>query len=90
VLITGGSQGLGLQLACDLAAEGATVTIVARNEKRLQDAKATATAAAVAAGVKAPRIATFSCDVTDAATVDATVAAAIAANGAIDTLICNA
>jgi len=38
VLVTGGSQGLGLQLATLFAAENARVTIISRNQGHLQDA----------------------------------------------------
>jgi len=39
-IITGGSKGIGLATAQQLAAEGAQVAIVARNEERLQEAAA--------------------------------------------------
>ncbi|KAF6031509.1 KDSR [Bugula neritina] len=39
VLITGGSQGIGLELAKQCAAKGANITIVARNMKLLDEAK---------------------------------------------------
>jgi len=38
VVITGGSQGLGLSLAKQLAARGANVTIIARQKSKLEDA----------------------------------------------------
>lgn len=38
--VTGGSSGLGLALSEYLAAQGAHVTIVARDEKKLKEAKA--------------------------------------------------
>ncbi|ORY00290.1 hypothetical protein BCR34DRAFT_546933 [Clohesyomyces aquaticus] len=41
VLITGGSKGLGLNVACQLAGKGANVVIVARGEKSLQGAIST-------------------------------------------------
>jgi len=40
VLVTGGSSGLGLALAELLASRGASVTLVARNQERLDQAKA--------------------------------------------------
>src|SRR5262249_15421500 len=40
VLVTGGSQGIGLAVARGFLAEGASVTIVARDEKRLASAAA--------------------------------------------------
>ncbi len=39
VLITGGSAGIGLAMAVEAAKRGADVTIVARNERKLQEAK---------------------------------------------------
>ncbi|MCF2443541.1 SDR family NAD(P)-dependent oxidoreductase [Dyadobacter sp. CY345] len=39
VLITGGSRGLGLAMARELAAKGARIVICARNEDQLEDAK---------------------------------------------------
>jgi len=38
VLITGGSSGLGLCAACQLAGKGANIVIVARNAERLNGA----------------------------------------------------
>jgi 3-dehydrosphinganine reductase len=40
IVITGGSSGLGLALAKELAAKGATITIIARNKDKLETAKA--------------------------------------------------
>src|SRR6516164_4692460 len=45
-LITGGTDGLGLALASQLAAEGASVAICGRDEERRRTAEATVTAAA--------------------------------------------
>ncbi|XP_048756540.1 3-ketodihydrosphingosine reductase-like isoform X2 [Ostrea edulis] len=39
VLITGGSSGIGKALAIEAVKQGANVTIIARNEKKLEDAK---------------------------------------------------
>lgn len=44
IVITGGSSGLGLALAKELAAKGATITIIARNRDKLETAKAEITA----------------------------------------------
>ncbi len=41
IVITGGSSGLGLELAHQLASEGARLTLIARNQSKLEDAKAT-------------------------------------------------
>ncbi len=40
VVVTGGSSGLGLALARELAAKGAIITIIARSKEKLQTAKA--------------------------------------------------
>ena len=40
VLITGGTDGLGLALATQLAAEGAAVAVCGRDEERLRAAEA--------------------------------------------------
>ena len=42
VLITGGTDGLGLALAGQLASEGASVAVCGRDEARLRAAEATA------------------------------------------------
>ncbi|MBV1919761.1 MAG: SDR family oxidoreductase [Pseudomonadales bacterium] len=41
IVITGGSSGLGLELAHQLANEGAKLTLIARNQSKLENAKAT-------------------------------------------------
>ncbi|KAG0474973.1 hypothetical protein HPP92_014659 [Vanilla planifolia] len=79
VFITGGSSGIGLSLARQAAAEGARVSILARNSKRLEEARETIR---LATGVE---VAIFSADVRDA---DA-VARAVEEAGPIDVLICN-
>lgn len=38
MVITGGSEGMGKAVACQLAAKGANVVLVARTVKKLQDA----------------------------------------------------
>ena len=44
IVITGGSSGLGLELAHQLASEGARLTLIARNHEKLENAQATLTA----------------------------------------------
>jgi len=39
VVVTGGSQGLGRELACQLAKSGANVVIISRNQKNLDEAR---------------------------------------------------
>lgn len=83
VLITGGSRGLGLVLARELAMEGARLTIVARDADELAGAanELRATGAEVLA---------VPCDVTDAEQVERAVEAAVAHHGGLDVLVNNA
>ncbi|KAL0909991.1 hypothetical protein M5K25_020910 [Dendrobium thyrsiflorum] len=79
VFITGGSSGIGLALARQVAAEGARVSILARSRKRLEEARE---AIRLATGVE---VAIFSADVREAEEV----ARAIEEAGPIDVLVCN-
>lgn len=82
-VITGGNGGIGLGMARGLAAAGASVVIVGRNE-----AKSNAAVAELArAGSKAIAI---TADVTDQASVDAMIANVLAAFGRLDILVNNA
>ncbi|HEU4627928.1 MAG TPA: SDR family NAD(P)-dependent oxidoreductase [Steroidobacteraceae bacterium] len=82
-LITGASRGLGEAMAVALAAAGASIALVARDDARLQKVKATI----VAAGGKA---ATFVADVTCEPEVAALSTAVREALGPVDILINNA
>nr|GMD75679.1 3-dehydrosphinganine reductase TSC10A-like [Ipomoea batatas] len=79
VFITGGSSGIGLALAHQAAAEGAKVSMLARNARKLEEAKH---AIRRATGCGA---ATFSADVRD---YDA-VKKAVEEAGPVDVLVCN-
>ncbi|RWV82518.1 hypothetical protein GW17_00055980, partial [Ensete ventricosum] len=79
VLISGGSSGIGLALARRVAAEGARVSILARDPDRLRDA---CDAIRLATGVEA---AAFAADVRD----PEEVAHALEAAGHVDVLVCN-
>ncbi|CAL9066026.1 unnamed protein product [Musa banksii] len=79
VLISGGSSGIGLALARRAAAEGARVSILARDPDRLRDA---CDAIRLATGVDAAALAA---DVRD----PEAVACALEAAGHIDVLVCN-
>jgi len=79
-LVTGASSGLGLGCAQALAAEGATVTLVARSQERL-----TAAAATIDGHVH-----TLAADLGDLEDVPGVVAAAIELMGGIDIVIVNA
>jgi NAD(P)-dependent dehydrogenase (short-subunit alcohol dehydrogenase family) len=83
VLITGGTDGLGLALATQLAAEGAAVAVCGRDEDRLRAAEA---AVKTSGGdVLAQRA-----DVTRARDLEAFVEAAMARWGRIDAIVHNA
>lgn len=83
VLITGGASGIGKAIARKLVAEGAHVTLAARNAGRL--AEAAQELAALGKG----KVATTTCDVRDAVAVKSAVAEARKAFGPIDVLINN-
>jgi NAD(P)-dependent dehydrogenase (short-subunit alcohol dehydrogenase family) len=82
-LITGGTDGLGLALACRLATEGAAVAVCGRDPQRLADAVARVEALGGAVlGQQA--------DVSQAAEVEGFVAAAVERFGRIDAVVHNA
>ena len=62
VIVTGGSSGIGLELARIYLKKGARVTLVARNKKKLADARAELEFS-IEQGQLAPRIHTVSVDV---------------------------
>ena len=83
VLITGGGTGIGAAIAAAFAAEGAAVTLLGRRTEPLaEQAKALAAAGA--------RTHFASCDVTDAAAVEASFAEAARQLGPIEILVNNA
>lgn len=83
VMITGGSRGLGLLLARQLAAEGARLVLVARNQEELRKAEAELTqAGAVVLAIR--------CDIRKRDQVDHVVQRALEQFGRIDVLINNA
>jgi NAD(P)-dependent dehydrogenase (short-subunit alcohol dehydrogenase family) len=77
VVVTGGGKGIGKAIAERLAAEGATLTLLARDLERLREV-----ADAIGAGATA-------CDVRDRDQVDDVFAAAVAERGAIHALVAN-
>src|ERR1700722_7163226 len=83
ILITGGTDGLGLALATQLATEGAAVAVCGRDEERLRAAEAGVRA--VGGDVLAQRA-----DVSRAEDVEAFVEAAAARWGRIDGIVHNA
>src|ERR1700741_940362 len=82
-LVTGASQGIGRTCALRLAKEGATVSVAARNQEKLNELVAEIT---TAGGKAAP----FALDVVDEEQVRSTVKSAIAQFGKIDILVNNA
>jgi NAD(P)-dependent dehydrogenase (short-subunit alcohol dehydrogenase family) len=88
VLITGGSEGLGLSIAKLVAERGSRVTLVARTLKKLEAAR---DAVAQHAGRPADDcVCVASADVTQEAQVVAAVAAGVARFGAVDVLVTSA
>ena len=83
VLITGGSTGIGAEMARLLASRGAKVAIAARRKDKLDQVVAEIEAAGGTAKA-------YSLDVTDKKQVEAVVAAAVADFGKLDVLINNA
>ena len=82
-LVTGAGTGIGRAIALRLAAEGATLSLLARDENRLQQTAA----AAVAAG--AARTHVLSADIRDRAAVDAAVDEAASVLGPLRGIIAN-
>jgi NAD(P)-dependent dehydrogenase (short-subunit alcohol dehydrogenase family) len=78
VVVTGGSQGIGREIATAFAAEGACVTIL---DRLIVEADAVARAIGGSA---------VECDLADAVSTDAAIASAIAGLGGIDILVNNA
>ncbi|MGI9061620.1 MAG: glucose 1-dehydrogenase [Ktedonobacteraceae bacterium] len=83
VLITGGSRGLGLEIAQGFGAAGATVVITARREQWLAEAERSLKEQGVT-------VHSMLCDVSDASSVQQAVQQALAACGKIDVLVNNA
>jgi 3-oxoacyl-[acyl-carrier protein] reductase len=80
-LVTGGSRGIGLAIARELAGAGARVAVVGRDGER---------ARAAAASLPGTGHRGFACDVTDRAQVEAVVEAVEREMGPIDILVNNA
>ncbi len=82
-LITGGSRGLGLEIAQAFGSAGATVIITARREQWLREAETLLKNQGVSVHAAL-------CDVADAASVEALVQQALTECGKIDVLVNNA
>jgi len=82
-IVTGGNGGIGLGMAQGLADAGANIVIAARDTQK-------STTAVAALGKRGVRAIAVSCDVTDAASVTAMVAATSKEFGRVDILVNNA
>ena len=83
VVISGGSRGLGLEIARQLAGQGASLSLLARDSEEL--ARAAADLSRLGADVR-----TYRCDVGNRQKVEETVADIMQSRGCIDVLINNA
>jgi NAD(P)-dependent dehydrogenase (short-subunit alcohol dehydrogenase family) len=83
VVITGGSRGLGLEIAHGFGAAGATVVITARREQWLNEAEQYLKGEGIA-------VHSFICDVADPASVEQLVQQTLEKCGKIDVLVNNA
>ena len=83
VLVTGGSRGLGLELARELIVEGARVAICARDAEELERARQDLAA-------RGGHVLAIPCDVTDRDAVNGMVAHVVAELGDLDVLVNNA
>src|SRR5690348_3835914 len=83
VVITGGSRGLGLELARLFAKEGAHITLIARTAATLDRAR-------MELEKRGARVLAIPCDVRDQKQVDQAIAETIRQFGRIDVLINNA
>jgi NAD(P)-dependent dehydrogenase (short-subunit alcohol dehydrogenase family) len=82
-LVTGGSRGLGLEMAEGLGEAGARVVVTARRQQWLTDAEKTLSAAGI-------EVLALPCDITDPAQVEALCKTAESRFGPIDILVNNA
>ncbi len=83
VVVTGGSRGLGLEIAYAFGQAGAKVVITARREQWLKEAENFLTDQGITVDA-------FICDVADAASVEQLVQQALQKNNKIDVLVNNA
>jgi|SRR5215472_5834216 len=85
-VVTGGSKGLGKAIAAELIAEGAAVTICARNSAELEATAADLTRQSAGPG----SVVAMPCDVTEPDQVASFIESAAAAMGGLDILVNNA
>lgn len=82
VVITGGSKGIGLAMARELARRSANLALIARGQAELN-------AARESLGDFGVKIVTYSCDVTDAGRLECAISEAAEALGGLDGVIAN-
>ncbi|KAG0556442.1 hypothetical protein KC19_11G054400 [Ceratodon purpureus] len=90
MVVTGGSSGIGLEIAKLAAAEGARVSLVARDERKLADAKNVVTEYCrqqVKGGGAPAQVNTYSADVKNFGSVNAAIEAAVSDSGVIGVLV---
>ena len=87
IFLSGGSEGLGLELAKLLVSKGAHVTIVARNVDKLKAAKESIEQKRLR---KTQKVLTYAVDVANSGDLNEAVQKAISEQGPIDTMIANA
>uniref|UniRef100_A0A7S0IX00 Ketoreductase domain-containing protein n=1 Tax=Calcidiscus leptoporus TaxID=127549 RepID=A0A7S0IX00_9EUKA len=90
VLVTGGSSGIGKELARTLLHKSARVTLLARTESKLKEAADELRSSCAAAGVAVPSIAYVCADIAQQAALSEAISQATTVHGSIDVLICNA
>lgn len=84
VVVTGGSSGIGLAVAHQMAEAGAKVVLVARTLETLEEARDEINA-------KVPgSTSVYSCDLTDMAAIESTMQSILAEQGPVDVLVNNA
>mmetsp|Transcript_36323 Transcript_36323/g.65033 ORF Transcript_36323/g.65033 Transcript_36323/m.65033 type:complete len:297 (-) Transcript_36323:680-1570(-) len=84
VVITGGSQGFGLAIAQEFAKDGARVTIISRDQAKLDDAKA------LIDQKETGYVQALACDVTDRIAIRKTIKEAANKFGPVDVLVTSA
>jgi NAD(P)-dependent dehydrogenase (short-subunit alcohol dehydrogenase family) len=85
VLITGGSRGIGAEIALQYARAGASLTLVARSQASLD-----ASRDAILRERPSAQVLTFPADVRDVAKAEEAVATTVARYGRLDILVANA
>ena len=90
VVITGGSSGLGLELAKRISSQKAIVTIIARNSEQLKKAKGEIEEYCLKMGMDNPRVFVESADVSKKDSIADAICNTVNRNGVVDVVICNA